>query len=76
MRRQNPQLSLNCFGIDHEHAKELAMIGRILDDNPRIKELVEQDLFRGLSHPETGAPGMTGDQVLRALIIKQMNGFS
>ena len=76
MRRQNPQLSLNCFGIDHEHAKELAMIGRILDDNPRIKELVEQDLFRGLSRPETGAPGMTGDQVLRALIIKQMNGFS
>ncbi len=41
MRRQNPQLSLNCFGIDHDHANELVMIGRILDDNPRIKELVE-----------------------------------
>ena len=76
MRRQNPQLCLNCFGIEHDHAKELALIDRILEDNPRIKELVEQDLLRGLSRPETGAPGMTGDQVLRALLIKQMNGFS
>lgn len=76
MRRQNSQLSLNCFGIDHDHAEELAMIGRVLDDNPRIKELVEQDLFRGLSNSETGAPGMTGDQVFRALVIKQMNGYS
>ena len=76
MRRQNPQLSLYCSGIEHDHAKELAMIDRILEDNSRIKELVEQDLFRGLSNPETGAPGMTGDQVFRALLIKQMNGFS
>ena len=76
MRRQNPQLSLNCLGIDHYHAEELAMIGRVLDDNPRIKELVEQDLLEGLSNPETGAPGMTGDQVFRALLIKQMNGYS
>jgi IS5 family transposase len=76
VRRQNPQLSLNCFGTEHDHAEELALIGRVLDDNPRIKELVERDLFRGLSNPETGAPGMTGDQVLRALVIKQMNGYS
>lgn len=76
MRRQNPQLSLNCFGIEHDHAEELAMIGRVLDDNPRIKELVEQDLLEGLPNPETGAPGMTGNQVFRALLIKQMNGYS
>ncbi len=76
MRRQSPQLSLNCQGIEHDHAKELAMIDAILSGHPRIKELVEQDLLAGLSCPEIGAPGMTGDQVFRALIIKQMNGFS
>jgi IS5 family transposase len=76
MRRQSPQLSLNCQGIEHDHAKELAMIDAILSGHPRIKELVEQDLLAGLSCPEIGAPGMSGDQVFRALIIKQMNGFS
>lgn len=76
MRRQSPQLPLSCRRIDHDHAKELAVIDAILSSHPHIKELVEQDLLAGLTKPETGAPGMNGDQVFRALIIKQMNGFS
>ena len=69
MRRQNPQLSLYCSRIEHDHAKELAMIDRILEDNSRIKELVEQDLFRGLSNPETGAPGSHSAHLLDIISI-------
>ena len=70
MRRQSPQLSLNCQAVDHDHAKELAVIDGILKRHPRIKEHVKQDLLIGVSNPATGAPGMTGDQVFRALLIK------
>ena len=34
------------------------------------------DLVRGVKDPENGARGMSGDQVLRVLILKQMKGFS
>jgi len=75
MRRLD-QLSLTRPPIDHAHAEELDQISRILNDNPVMAELVAQDLVRGLKKPQTGARGMSGDQVLRALVIKQMNGFS
>ena len=38
--------------------------------------LIEQDLVRGVRYPGRGARGMSGDQVLRALLLKQTNGFS
>jgi len=76
MRCQSQQLPLNYQPVNHEHVKELAGIDDILRRHPHIKELVEQDLLVGVSDPATGAPGMNGDQVFRALIIKQMNGFS
>lgn len=76
MRRQSQQLRLSCQPHDHEHVKELATIDDILRRHPHFKELVEQDLMAGVSSPGVGAPGMNGDQVFRALIIKQMNGFS
>ena len=41
-----------------------------------MAELIEQDLLRDVKNPRTGARGLTGDQVLRVLLIKQMNGFS
>jgi IS5 family transposase len=74
--RRKEQLSLSRPPIEHVHSEELARIGQILDDNPRIAKLVEQDLLREVDHPHTGAPGLTGDQVLRILVIKQINGFS
>lgn len=75
MRRQD-QLSLTRPPIDHPHAAELEQISGILSSNPRMAQLVEQDLVRGVAHPHTGAPGLRGDQVLRALLVKQMTGFS
>jgi transposase, IS5 family len=75
MRRQD-QLSLTQPWIDHPHAKELEVISRILDEEPAMAERVGQDLVRGVKNPGTGARGMSGDQVLRVLVVKQMNGFS
>jgi IS5 family transposase len=37
---------------------------------------VGDDLVRGVKNPENGARGMSGDQVLRVLILKQMKGYS
>jgi IS5 family transposase len=76
MRKSDAQLVFVPAGIAHPHAAELAKISEIIDTNPRMAELVTQDLLRGLSKPETGARGLTGDQVLRILLVKQMNQFS
>jgi len=74
--RRHDQLSLEQPYIEHSHATELAKISQILSLHPAIADLVGQDLVRGLVCPETGARGMSGDQVLRVLLLKQMNGFS
>jgi IS5 family transposase len=76
MRKSDAQLFFVPAGIAHPHAAELAKISEIIDANPRMAELVTQDLLRGLANPETGARGLTGDQVLRILLVKQMNQFS
>jgi IS5 family transposase len=75
MRRQD-QLTLTRSPIDHPHAAELEKISEILSANPRMALLVAQDLVRGVAKPNTGARGLTGNQVLRTLIVKQMTSFS
>jgi IS5 family transposase len=64
--------------LDLDHAKELEAISRVLDDNPKIAELVWQDLqaTSGSKQTSRGVGGLSGDQVMRILVIKQMNGFS
>jgi len=62
--------------IDHPHAAELEGISNILDDNPIIYQWVLQDLSEKVTHPGTGAQGMSAEQVIRAAIIKQMEGYS
>jgi len=76
MRREGSQLPLVVPEIAHPHARELGEIRRILDSKPELERRVGQDLVLGVAHPETGARGMTGSQVLRALVLKQMKGFS
>lgn len=61
--------------IDHEHARELAAIGAILDSAPEVLRLVDQDLREG-RRAEIGRPGMTAEQVVRVLVVKQLNGYS
>ena len=62
--------------IKHEHADELRQMGAVLDELPHAVELVHADLVRPGTKPNKGRKGMTAEQVLRALVIKQMNGFS
>lgn len=74
--RRHEQLSLNQPWIAHPHAKELEVISRMLDAHPAMAQAVAEDLVREVKNPETGSRGMSGDQVLRVLILKQMKGFS
>ena len=70
------QLNLDSNWLAFEPAKELQAIAGLLDEHPTVAELVWQDLSpKGLLN-DTGAQGLSAEQVLRALIIKQLNGFS
>jgi len=62
--------------IDHEHARELRCIGDLLDQMPEASALVYDDLVQDEPNIATGRPGLSGDQVLRLMVLKQMNGFS
>ena len=62
--------------VDHPHAEELEGISQILDANPIIYDWVLQDLTRDVVRTDTGAEGMSAEQVLRAAIIKQMESYS
>jgi IS5 family transposase len=59
--------------LDLPHAKELKAISDLLDQHPILGALVVQDISRG-KPKRTG--GLTGEQVLRIMIVKQMNSFS
>ena len=69
-------MPLTITSIDHPHAEELEGISKILDANPIIYEWVLQDLTRKVMRTDTGAEGMSAEQVVRAAIIKQMEGYS
>lgn len=63
--------------LDVEHAKELRAISEMLDQHPQIQELILQDLQQASgAQADTGADGLSAEQVLRALLIKQLSGFS
>ena len=76
MRKKNQkQMPLMPCNIEHPRARDLDRISQILDYIPTITDLVLQDLTDGVkSH--RGAEGMSAEQVLRAAIIKQTEGFS
>ena len=69
------QLSLvPAWGL-HQHTRELQMVVRILDAHPEIGELVHGDILAG-RRANTGRRGLSGDQVLRAALLKQIHGLS
>ena len=72
---QIPQPSLEEPWLDTPHSKELQAISGLLDRQPTLLELVAQDVWRG-KVPGVSQHGLTAEQILRAGIIKQMNGFS
>jgi len=75
--RQNctHQLPLSPFWPDHQLSEELREISEILDQNPQISDLFLQDLCDNASS-QSGAPGLSAEQVLRCALLKQIHQFS
>lgn len=71
------QLSLVEPSISHQHAKELQGIQMIFDMAPEIILLAQKDLTRNKNLLKGGRPAvLTAEQVIKSLIIKQMNSYS
>lgn len=62
--------------VNHPHGEELEEIDRIVAGQPALLELVRGDLTRFGQRQDTGRPGMTAEQVLRCVVVKQVRQFS
>jgi len=51
-------------------------MSELLDRFSEAAAMVERDLLEGVDSSALGREGMTGEQVLRAMIVKQMNQYS
>lgn len=77
MRHSSLQLPLTAPWIAHPHAVELAAMSALLDAQPVLSERVQQDLEAGCPvNARTGRPGLSGEQTLRLLIVRQLTGWT
>ena len=73
------QLGLVPAFHDHSHSRELAAISKLLDEHPEAAKWVHQDLVRNAGRQvseQRGRAGMSGEQVLRVIVVKQLGGYS
>lgn len=70
------QLLLVPAPFSHERVYELQAASAILDSHPECARWVQSDLLAGGISARYGRNGLSGEQVLRVLVIKQSNGFS
>ena len=76
MRRKfNAQSSLFTSTSNKPIARELEQISRILDETPRLLDLVYRDLV-GTKRHDTGRLGLNAEQVLRCAVLKQYRQLS
>lgn len=77
MRHMSPQLPLLTQWIAHPHSDELAAMSALLDEQPALAQLVQQDLEAGCpKNARTGRAGLTGEQTLRVLVVRQLTGWT
>lgn len=77
MRHSSLQLPLTAPWIAHPHAAELAAMSALLDAQPALSARVQQDLDAGCpTNAHTGRPGLSGDQTLRVLVVRQLTGWT
>lgn len=69
------QTSLSYSWLELDHAKELQALAGLIDQHPKISDLVLQDLTCD-GCKATGAQGTSADLVFRALLLKQMHSWS
>ncbi len=75
-RTHNEQLPLTTIPPVHPHAEELAQISAVLDLLPKATQWVLNDVVRPGASKALGRDGMTAEQILRALLIKQIHHYS
>ncbi len=61
--------------VEHVHGRELEAMSAILDGIPGVLGMLDHDVAQERQR-DVGRPGMSAEQVLRALVVKQMNGYS
>ena len=71
----NSQMNLFAPMARNSIVRELKQISQILDANPRLMDLVFEDLVRA-SRPDTGRKGLTAEQALRCAVLKQYRQLS
>ena len=77
MRHESLQLPLTAPWIAHEHARELSAMSALLDAQPALAARIQQDLEAGCAkNAQTGRPGLTGEQTLRLLVVRQLTGWT
>src|SRR5450759_5112948 len=77
MRHRSSQLPLLTQWIAHPHADDLAAMSALLDEQPGLTDLVQQDLDAACpKNPWTGRPGLTGEQTVRVLVVRQFTGWT
>ena len=77
MRHVTAQLPLTAPWIAHPHAVELAGMSALLDEQPALSAGVQQDLEMACPrNAATGRPGLTGEQTLRLLLVRQLTGWT
>lgn len=59
----------------HQHSKELQTISEVLDHKPEIAELAHGDIV-GDAQTDTGRDGLSGEQVIRMLLIRKIHDLS
>lgn len=69
------QMSIFSVTMRHDIGKELAAFSEILDATPKMLDLVFADLTRAACK-DTGREGMTAEQVLRCVALKQYRNLS
>jgi IS5 family transposase len=76
-KKRQQQMPLMPPKIDHPQANELEAISQIINSKLTICDHVMQDLCKGRpATVQSGANGMTAEQVLRAAIVKMLYGFT
>lgn len=69
------QMSIFSVTMRHDIGKELGAFSEIFDATPKMLDLVYADLTR-MSRKDTGREGMTAEQVLRCVALKQYRNLS
>jgi IS5 family transposase len=77
MRRTQPeQLPLVPAFHAHVRSRELEAMSQIFDAHPVVAQWVLADLVGSQVSARHGREGMSGEQVLRVILVKQLGGFS